>query len=56
MKVKIIQNCDSKILEEEINLFIEGKVMVDIKFSEWASSDNPGNSVLILYHEKTERR
>lgn len=56
MKVKTICNISSSDLDKEINDFIKDKKIIDIKFTEVMSDDNPGDwSALVIYEEKRNR-
>ena len=56
MKVKTICNTSSSDLDKEINDFIKDKKIIDIKFTEVMSDDNPGDwSALVIYEEKRNR-
>jgi len=49
MKTKIIVDSDMVNLEDRINKFIEGKKVIDIKFTEWNVEGSSGNSALVIY-------
>ncbi|MBU0666198.1 MAG: hypothetical protein ABIC91_07145 [Nanoarchaeota archaeon] len=53
MQTKIIATVGEKELEEQINDFVIGKNVIDIKFTEWVSYENQagGYTAYILYDE-----